>query len=202
MTWLSFPTGFGVCASLIAAIGAQNAFLLRQAVRGEHVIPLVVMFAACDALLVTAGVTGGAALLGATPWLLPVVRWTGAGFLAAYGVLALRRAAHPGALVAATGRRPASRRAVMLTGLAFTLLNPHVYLDTVLLIGSIGAAQPDGGKIPFVLGASSASAAWFALIGIAGQRLAPLMARPAVWRGLELTTAGIMFVTACALARP
>src|SRR5687767_4976655 len=99
MTWLSFPTGFGVCASLIVAIGAQNAFLLRQAVRGEHVLPLVVLFAVCDALLITAGVAGGAAVLGATPWLLPVVRWAGAGFLVAYGILAVRRAVRPGALV-------------------------------------------------------------------------------------------------------
>lgn len=201
MIWLSFSTGFGICASLIVAIGAQNAFLLRQAVRGEHVIPLVLLFGACDAILITAGVTGGAALLSATPWLLPVIRWAGAGFLAVYGLLAVRRAIRPGALVAATGRRSASARAVILTGLAFTLLNPHVYLDTVLLVGSIGAAQPDGGKLPFVLGATCASAAWFSLIGIAGSRLAPVMARPAVWRGLEAMTAAIMFVTAFALAR-
>src|SRR5687767_2292751 len=101
MNWLSFPTGFGVCASLIVAIGAQNAFLLRQAIRGEHMVPLLFLFAACDAIFITAGVTGGAALLGATPWLLPVVRWTGVGFLAVYGVLALGRVIRPGALVAA-----------------------------------------------------------------------------------------------------
>jgi L-lysine exporter family protein LysE/ArgO len=201
MTWLSFPTGFGVCASLIVAIGAQNAFLLRQAVRGEHVLPLVILFAACDALLITAGVAGGAAVLGATPWLLPVVRWAGAGFLVTYGILAVRRAVRPGALVAAAGRRPSSARAVILTGGAFTVLNPHVYLDTVLLVGSIGAAQPAGGKLPFVLGATCASISWFTLIGIAGRRLAPVMARPAVWRGLEAMTAAIMFGTAFALVR-
>jgi L-lysine exporter family protein LysE/ArgO len=201
MNWLSLPTGFGVCASLIVAIGAQNAFLLRQAIRDEHVLPLVVLFAACDALLITAGVSGGAALLGATPWLLPVARWAGAGFLAAYGILAVRRAIRPGALVAATDRRPSSVRAALLTGLAFTVLNPHVYLDTVLLIGSIGASQPEGGKLPFVLGAIGASVSWFALIGVAGRRLAPFMARPAVWRGLEATTAVIMFATALALIR-
>jgi L-lysine exporter family protein LysE/ArgO len=194
----SLLTGFAVCASLIVAIGAQNAFLLRQAVRGEHLRALVILFAVCDALLITTGVAGGAALLGATPWLLPVVRITGAAFLIGYGLLAARRAFQAGALVAASGG-PSSRRAALLTGLAFTLLNPHVYLDTVLLIGSIGASQPAGGKLPFVLGATGASVAWFALIGTMGRRLAPLLARPAVWRGIEAATAAIMFMAAYAL---
>jgi L-lysine exporter family protein LysE/ArgO len=194
----SFVTGFAVCASLIAAIGAQNAFLLRQAVRGEHVGPLVLLFAACDAVLITAGVAGGAALLDATPWLLPAVRWVGAAFLVGYGLLAARRALRAGALVAATGG-PSSRRAALLTGLAFTILNPHVYLDTVLLIGSIGAAQPAGGKLPFVLGATGASVAWFTLIGVTGRRLAPVLARRAVWRAIEAVTAAIMFAAAYAL---
>jgi L-lysine exporter family protein LysE/ArgO len=201
MTWLSFSTGFGVCASLIIAIGAQNAFLLRQAVRGEHVTPLVLLFTACDAILIAAGVTGGAALLSATPWLLPIVRWSGAAFLVAYGLLALRRAAHPAALIPTHARRATSARAAILTGLAFTLLNPHVYLDTVLLVGSIGAAQPTGAKLPFVLGATSASATWFTLVGLAGRRLAPLLARPAIWRAIEATTAAIMFLAALTLIR-
>jgi L-lysine exporter family protein LysE/ArgO len=195
----SLVTGFAVCASLIVAIGAQNAFLLRQAVRGEHIRALVVLFAVCDAMLITAGVAGGAALLDATPWLLPLVQWGGAGFLISYGLLAARRALRAGALVAATGTRPSSRRAALLTGLAFTILNPHVYLDTVLLIGSIGAAQPAGGKLPFVLGATGASVAWFTLIGVTGRRLAPILARPAVWRAIDAVTAAIMFAAAYAL---
>ena len=194
----SFVTGFAVCASLIAAIGAQNAFLLRQAVRGEHIRALVLLFAVCDAVLITAGVAGGAALLDATPWLLPAVRWLGAAFLVGYGLLAARRALRAGVLVAATGG-PSSRRAALLTGLAFTILNPHVYLDTVLLIGSIGAAQPAGGKLPFVLGATGASVTWFTLIGVTGRRLAPLLARRAVWRGIEAVTATIMFIAAWSL---
>jgi L-lysine exporter family protein LysE/ArgO len=195
----SFVTGFAVCASLIIAIGAQNAFLLRQAVRGEHIHALVLLFAVCDAVLITAGVAGGAALLDATPWLLPAVRWVGAGFLVGYGLLAARRALHAGVLVAATGRQPSTRRAALLTGLAFTILNPHVYLDTVLLIGSIGAAQPAGGKLPFVLGATGASVAWFTLIGVTGRRLAPVLARRAVWRAIEAVTAAIMFAAAWSL---
>jgi L-lysine exporter family protein LysE/ArgO len=202
-SWLAFSTGFAVCASLIIAIGAQNAFLLRQAIRNQFVIPIVLLFVGSDALLLTSGVAGGSAALGAIPWLVPLAKWLGVGFLATYGASALRRAFSPDGLVAApTGEgASAGAGAVLGAALGFTYLNPHVYLDTVLLIGSIGATQPTAGKLPFVLGAACASATWFTLLGAGGRLLAPLFARPAAWRVIEATTAATMFVTARALLR-
>jgi L-lysine exporter family protein LysE/ArgO len=121
-------------------------------------------------------------------------------FLAAYGLRALRRAASPGALHARPGEATPSRRAVLTQAAAFTLLNPHVYLDTVLLLGTVGAQHPPGQRVAFVLGAGCASAAWFGALGFGAARLAPLFARPAAWRVLDAAVGATMLVLAGTLA--
>lgn len=142
--WQSYSNGLLVAIGLIMAIGAQNAFVLAQSLRREHHLPVAALCIVCDAALVAAGVFGLATLLAQSPTLLAIARWGGAAFLIWYGSQALLRAARPQSLQAA-GSEPRSLRAVMLAALAVTLLNPHVYLDTVLLIGSLGAQQPEPG---------------------------------------------------------
>jgi L-lysine exporter family protein LysE/ArgO len=138
--WQSYSNGLLVAIGLIMAIGAQNAFVLAQSLRREHHLPVAALCIVCDAVLVAAGVFGLATLLVQSPTLLTVARWGGAAFLIWYGSQALLRAARPQSLQAADSE-PRSLRAVMLAALAVTLLNPHVYLDTVLLIGSLGAGD-------------------------------------------------------------
>src|SRR3990167_375641 len=134
--WQSYSNGLLIAAGLIIALGAQNAFVLAQSLRREHHLPVALLCVVCDALLVTAGVFGLAAVLAQSPILLGVARWGGAAFLLWYGTQALLRASRPQALNELTQTGPRSRRAVLLAALAVTLLNPHVYLDTVLLIGA------------------------------------------------------------------
>ncbi|CAD5107820.1 LysE/ArgO family amino acid transporter [Zestomonas carbonaria] len=192
--WQSYLNGLLVAAGLIIAIGAQNAFVLAQSLRREHHLPVAALCVLCDALLVTAGVFGLATLLTQSPLLLGIARWGGAAFLLWYGAQALRRALSPQALQGATDAGPRSRRAVLLAALAVTLLNPHVYLDTVLLIGSLGAQQPEPGA--YALGAASASALWFFGLALGTAWLAPVLARPATWRLLDLGVALMMFSVA------
>ena len=145
--WQSYSNGLLVAIGLIMAIGAQNAFVLAQSLRREHHLPVAALCIVCDALLVAAGVFGLATLLAQSPTLLAIARWGGAAFLIWYGSQALLRAARPQSLQAA-GSEPRSLRAVMLAALAVTLLNPHVYLDTVLLIGSLGAQNLSPAPMP------------------------------------------------------
>ncbi|MDG1580069.1 LysE/ArgO family amino acid transporter [Pseudomonas sp. GOM6] len=194
--WQSYLNGLLVAAGLIIAIGAQNAFVLAQSLRREHHLPTAALCVLCDALLVSAGVFGLAAVLAQNPTLLAVARWGGAAFLLWLGVQALRRALNPQALQQQDSG-PRSRRAVLLAALAVTLLNPHVYLDTVLLIGSLGAQQPVPGA--YALGAASASALWFFTLALGAAWLAPWLARPATWRLLDLTVAAMMFAIAAQL---
>ncbi|MHA7600350.1 LysE/ArgO family amino acid transporter [Alicycliphilus sp. T452] len=195
-SWLA---GFTVCLSLIASIGAQNLYVLRQAVRGEHVRACIAWCVASDVLLVGLGVAGMARLLGASPTLAQWLQWGGALFLLAYGLLAWRRAffargAGPGA---AGGQRVARGLLGVVGGLAaITWLNPHVYLDTVVLIGSMGARQHGWLKAVFVLGAASASLAWFAALALAGRRLQGLFAHARAWRVLDALTGAMMLVLA------
>ncbi|MDG9924628.1 MULTISPECIES: LysE/ArgO family amino acid transporter [unclassified Pseudomonas] len=191
--WQSYLNGLLVAAGLIVAIGAQNAFVLAQSLRREHHLPVAALCVLCDALLVTAGVFGLAAVLAKSPLLLAVARWGGAAFLLWLGVQALRRALSPQAL-RQQDSGPRSRRAVLLAALAVTLLNPHVYLDTVLLIGSLGAQQPVPGA--YALGAASASLIWFFTLALGAAWLAPWLARPATWRLLDLAVAAMMFAVA------
>ncbi len=189
--WQSYLNGLLVAAGLIIAIGAQNAFVLAQSLRREHHLPVAALCVLCDAILVSAGVFGLATLLAKNPLLLAVARWGGVAFLTWYGVQALRRALSPNALDQANEAGPRSRRTVLMAALAVTLLNPHVYLDTVLLIGSLGAQQSVPGA--YALGAASASLVWFFALALGAAWLAPWLARPATWRLLDLAVALMMF---------
>jgi L-lysine exporter family protein LysE/ArgO len=195
--WNSYFNGILVAFGLIMAIGAQNAFVLAQSLRREHHLSVAALCVICDALLVTLGVFGLATVLMQSPVLLGIARWGGAVFLLVYGSQALLRALRPQALSQATESGPRSRRAVLLSALAVTLLNPHVYLDTVLLIGSLGAQQAAPGA--YALGAASASLMWFFTLALGAAWLAPWLARPATWRILDLAVAAMMFSVASQL---
>lgn len=191
--------GFGLSASLIVAIGAQNAFVLRQGLRREHVGTVVLACTVIDASLIALGTAGLGAALGPHPALLRALSWLGAAVLAAYGLQAARRAWRPATLQAAGGDA-GSRRAVLVQVATLSLLNPHVYLDTVLLIGSVGAQHPASTRPLFALGAAAASACWFALLGYGARVAAPLFARPLAWRLLDAAVAATMGVLAVLLA--
>ena len=188
--WHSYLNGLMIAAGLIIALGAQNAFVLAQSLRREHHLPVAALCVLCDALLVAAGVFGLAALLAQSPLLLAIARWGGATFLLWYGGQALWRACRPRGLEQAGQAAPRSRRAVLLAALAVTLLNPHVYLDTVLLIGSLGAQQSVPGA--YALGAASASLLWFFSLALGAAWLAPWLARPTTWRLVDLAVALMM----------
>lgn len=192
-------TGFGFSLSLIVAIGAQNAFVLRQGLRREHVLPIVVVCAGTDALLIGAGIAGVGALVTAAPWLLVVVRWVGVIFLVLYGVLAARRAFRPGELDAASGTAPVGLWPTIAACLAFTWLNPHVYLDTVVLMGTVGNGYGDA-RWWFALGAALASAVWFTALGYGARLLRPVFRSPVAWRVLDVLIALTMFGIAATLA--
>jgi len=181
--------GFATTVVLIVAIGAQNAFVLRQGLRREHVLPVVVLCAVSDLALISAGIAGLGAAVAARPTAVTVIRWVGAAFLLGYAALAARRAWRPGALKPA-GQAPATLRATLLTCLALTYLNPHVYLDTVLLLGSLAQQHPH--RWLFGIGAALASAVWFAGLGLGAHRLAPVLSRPAAWRVLDGLIAAVM----------
>ena len=195
-------TGFALGLTLIVAIGAQNAFVLRQGLRREHVGAVVALCAACDALLMTAGVAGLAQVLGARPELANVLTAGGAVFLLVYGLRALMRtmsrARRPGALDPAAAVPSLSLAQALAQAAAFTLLNPHVYLDTVVLVGSVGAQQGPQ-RWWFVLGAASASAAWFAALGYGARLLAPLFAKPRAWQVLDALVGVTMLLLAAML---
>ncbi|GAB7048292.1 LysE/ArgO family amino acid transporter [Catenuloplanes indicus] len=192
----SLLAGFGFSLTLIVAIGAQNAFVLRQGLRREHVLAVVAVCAASDAMLITAGIAGLGALLNQAPAALVVIRWGGAAFLLTYAALAARRALRPGTLNP-LDHPPATLRATLLTCLAFTFLNPHVYLDTVVLLGAI--AHQDPSQWLFGLGAATASAVWFTTLGFGAHHLAPLLARPAAWRIVDGLIAAVMAALALTL---
>jgi len=195
--------------SLIVAIGAQNAYLLRQGLRRSHVIPVVAVCALSDFALILAGVSGIGAIVTHAGWALIAVRWLGAAFLTWYGLSTAWRATRPAAQRPATGlattaqageshdsrRGPVVRRAV-----ALTWLNPHVYLDTVLLIGSVAATHGPSGRWWFAVGACVASALWFMGLGFGARLLAPVLTSPRAWQVLDLLIAATMLVIAVRLA--
>ncbi len=183
------------------AIGAQNAFVLRQGLRREHVGSVVIFCAVADAVLIAAGVLGMAQALANSPGGARALALAGASFLAVYGWRALRRARHPQPLLASEGGESISRGAALTQAAAFTLLNPHVYLDTVLLVGSIGAQQPAALRSWFVAGASSASLLWFGLLGYGARWMAPWFARPRAWQVLDALIGVTMWVLAALLLR-
>ena len=181
-----FLQGLALSLGLIVAIGAQNAFVLRQGLRREHVASVVFFCAITDALLIAAGVLGMAQALGERPMVAHALALAGAVFLAAYGWNALRRALQQNGLLANEEGDGLTWAAAMAQAAAFTLLNPHVYLDTVLLVGSIGAQQRADLQVWFVAGASSASLLWFCALGFGARWLAPLFAKPRAWQVLDI----------------
>ena len=196
-----FMQGLLLCFGLIVAIGAQNAFVLRQGLRREHVAPVVLFCALADAVLITAGVLGMAQALGRHPAFAQAMALAGAAFLVWYGWQALRRARHASQLAAEAGGPGLSRSAALAQVAAFTLLNPHVYLDTVMLMGSIGAQQPAGLRGWFIAGSSLASLVWFCGLGFGARWLAPLFARPRAWQVLDGLIGLTMWTLALLLLR-
>lgn len=181
----AYLQGIALSFGLIVAIGAQNAFVLRQGLRQEHVGTVVLFCALTDALLMTAGVFGMARFLGSRPHVANTLALAGAVFLAWYGWKALQRLRRPSQLLAAEGEHPLTRMSALSQAAAFTLLNPHVYLDTVILVGNLGAQQPPALQGWFVAGASSASVLWFSLLGFGAHWLSPWFARPKAWQVLD-----------------
>ena len=190
--------GFALGGSLIVAIGAQNAFVIRQGVIGRFVFLVCLLCALADTALIWAGTFGLSVILKKLPSLITIMTYGGAAFLIWYGIKALRRAIAPAALVESEGQGQ-SMASVLATCAAFTLLNPHVYLDTVILMGSIANARPQGEQAAFATGASLASFVWFFAIGYGAAFLRPWLSQPRVWRGIDLVIAAIMFVLAATL---
>jgi L-lysine exporter family protein LysE/ArgO len=197
----AFVTGFALCATLIIAIGAQNAFVLRQGLRGEHVLLIVAFCALADLALITAGVAGLARILGEAPRLTLGLTMGGTLFLVLYGIRALARARKASSLQASSGTERVSVRAVVAQIAGFTFLNPHVYLDTVLLMGSIGARQPSDLRIWFVSGAAAASGAWFTSLGFGARLLRPLFQTARAWQVLDTLVGLTMLGLAAGLLR-
>lgn len=193
--------GFGLGLSLIVAIGAQNVFVLRQGLRREHVWLVVALCAAADAALIAAGVSGVGIAAAQAPWLLAAVTWGGVAFLVGYGLLAARRALWPAdeALQVAGTAAPRAAGAVAATCLAITFLNPHVYLDTVFLLGSVSATYGEARWL-FGAGAMVGSVVWFVALGYGARLLAPVLARPRAWRVLDGVIALIMWALAVRVA--
>ena len=187
--------GFATSLALIVAIGSQNAFVLRQGILREHVLPLVAFCALSDALLILVGVAGGGALVQQYPVALEVARIGGALFLAAYALFAARRALHPAAMLPLDAPS-LSLPAALATCFGFTYLNPHVYLDAVVLLGAVATQRGEAGRWWFGLGAASASLCWFAALGFGARLLRPVFARPLAWQVLD----GIIAATMASLA--
>lgn len=211
-------SGLGLGLSLIVAIGAQNVFVLRQGIRREHVLPVVIICAVSDALLIAAGVAGLGFVISAAPWLVVVARWAGALFLLAYGILAARRAWRGGEQLrvdrgddenatagsSRAGTATATRTAlapVIATALALTWLNPHVYLDTVLMLGSIAATHGEDRWL-FAAGAITASILWFTALGFGARYLGRWLRTERSWRILDALIAIVMITLAVSLVLP
>ena len=189
---MSSPLLIGFIASftLIAAIGAQNAFVLRQGIRREHVLPVVAVCTVSDIVLISAGIAGFGALISAHPSVVDIAKFGGAAFLLGYGLLAARRAWRPSALTPSESA-PARLVEVVITCLALTWLNPHVYLDTVVLLGALANEHRDDRWL-FGIGAVTASAVWVVPLGLGARRLAGLFATPMTWRILDGLIAIVM----------
>lgn len=197
-----FLTGLLTGLGLILAIGAQNAFVLRQGLRGEHVLAVCLTCAISDAVLIVAGVAGAGALTTRLPWLDPVMRLAGAAFLIAYGARSLRAALRSTDALRPDDAPPArGLGAVLATCLAITWLNPHVYLDTVVLLGAISTQFP-GAEADFAAGAVSGSFLFFLSLGFGAAWLRPVFARPSAWRKLEGAIALVMWAIALKLLMP
>lgn len=208
MNWTAYSHGAALCASLIVTIGAQNAFVLRQGIMRSHVGKIVALCTVSDFILIGAGVGGASALAMRYPRLVEVVLYGGLAYLAWFGLSTLRRAWRPGhAVIEVAGERapvPAAGTqhgwSVVLMTLAFTWLNPHVYVDVLLLIGTAGAREPEGSRLAFALGAMTISPLWFAALGFGARLLAPLFRKATAWRVLDGAIGSmVLFVAATQL---
>jgi len=185
--------------SLIVAIGAQNAYVLRQGLARQHVGLVVAICALSDVVLIVAGVAGIGGVIEHAPWVLDVVRWLGVAFLTWYGVSSLLRARKPEALEAASGAT-VSRRGVAVRALALTWLNPHVYLDTVLLLGTIANHEGSTGRWWFAAGAATASILWFCGLGFGARYASRFLSSPRAWQVLDVLIGLTMLAIALKLA--
>ncbi len=184
--------------SLIVAIGAQNAFVIRQGLTRKFVFVVVAICALADALLIALGVAGLGALIKGLPWMLELIRWFGVAYLVWFGIKSIRSAMKSDSLDA-RGESSATMRGALLTVLAMTFLNPHVYLDTVIFVGSV-ANQFGALRWQFALGAMTASLVWFFALGYGSRAAARFMSKPIFWRVLDSVIAVIMFSIAAVLA--
>jgi L-lysine exporter family protein LysE/ArgO len=195
----AYLAGLAAGAGLIIAIGAQNAFVLRQGLQRRHVGPVVLVCIVADMALILLGVAGMGLLVKQMPGLLQVLRYAGAAFLAVYGALALRRAWNGESGLQPSEDGSAGRRRALLACLAFTLLNPHVYLDTVVLLGSLSTHYEGAGRWSFAGGACTASVLWFTALGYGARALLPVFRSPLAWRVFDVLIAAFMFVLAAVL---
>ncbi|MGG1947390.1 LysE/ArgO family amino acid transporter [Trinickia sp. NRRL B-1857] len=209
MNWIAYAHGAALCASLIVTIGAQNAFVLRQGIMRSHVGKIVVLCTVSDFILIAAGVGGAAALATRYPRVVEFVLYGGLAYLAWFGLSTLRRAWRPGhaAMEVASQQTPSNPPAaqsgwsVVLMTLAFTWLNPHVYVDVLLLIGTAGAREPEGARLSFALGAMTISPLWFVSLGYGARLLAPLFRKATAWRVLDGAIGSMVLFVAAAQLR-
>lgn len=194
----AFLNGLGLSLSLIVAVGAQNAFVLRQGLRREHVGALVLFCAVSDAIFMAIGVFGFGALNHAFPALAPAMVWLGAAFVFVYGLMSFRRAWEGGEALDPSAEDKGSVKAALLFCFAITWFNPHVYLDTVLLVGSI-ATKFEAARVQFWAGASAGSAMFFVMLGYGARFLAPVMTKPRAWQVLEVVIGLVMVAIAMGL---
>ena len=197
-TFAAALAGLGFGLSLIVAIGAQNAYVLRQGLRKEHVFVIVAICALSDALLIAVGVAGLGAIIQQLEWLLLLIEVIGGVFLCTYGVMAAKRAWKPEVLNTDTGGAAISLKVAVGTVLALTYLNPHVYLDTVLLLGSV-AGTYEANRWWFAAGAMLGSILWFSTLGFGARLLAPVFKKPTAWRVLDAIIAVVMFTLGMSL---
>jgi L-lysine exporter family protein LysE/ArgO len=203
VSWaLAALTGLGVGGGLIVAIGAQNAYVLRLGLLRRHVLPVVAFCALSDAALIAAAAAGLGGLIARVPWLQDGAAIAGSVFLIWYGLRAARAAMNPGRLDVAESDGAGTRAQALATVAAFTWLNPHVYLDTVVLLGSLSAQYPPAARTAFALGAMAASLVWFPALGYGARLLAPLFRTPRAWQILDSLIALIMFSIAASLIWP
>ena len=198
---LPYATGLGLGASAIIAIGAQNAFVLSQGLRRNYPLQIALICALCDAVLITAGVAGLGTIIRNYPVLTKIAAWGGGAFLIWYGCFAFVRVFEDEKLTEDT-RSTTGWRAILSATLAITLLNPHVYIDTVVVLGGIGGQYPAAERLAFALGAITASFIWFFTIALGAAWLAPYIARPITWKIINAITAGVMWMVAWHLLAP
>lgn len=200
MQFIHWFEGFALTAGLIMAIGAQNAFVLRQGIKRQHLWLTALTCVICDSLLVVAGVSGVGVLIREIPLFMDILRYAGALFLTGYGIRSFMNVFRPHALIANL-KKGANQtwQTTLLALLAFTFLNPHTYIDTVLLIGSVGAEHPPHERLSFILGALSASCVWFFGLTFGASALSPVFRNPKAWQVLDAITGCVMFGMAMVL---